>query len=380
MLKAICSSKDNVCWCMRVSIVHNYLSNSDYKQLCAYNVMPKRKNKWKCIRNPNFFLPKYAIKELPISRNIMGYVNCMPCLIMWMFLPLLMVSLLPFMIGVLVYQSVLILTVYVIYCKILRKPYDLYTTSNVASRAHRCTWYLHGRIWNGYEVQGLENIPDSGPALIIIYHGALPVDIYYLMAHIFFHKDRLLHAVADYFLFKVPGLKILLRSMGVIPGSHETCTNTLKAGNLLVIAPGGVYESQFSHRYNLLWKNRVGFARVAIDAKVPIIPVFTENLREAYRTLGTGKSFFEKIYNSTKFPFTPIYGGFPVKLITHIGKPIPYDPELSPEQLKIKVSNAIEELIEKHQRTPPSILRALIDRIPAFRVKDKDHSSDRNHY
>ncbi|XP_031327955.1 transmembrane protein 68-like isoform X1 [Photinus pyralis] len=302
----------------------------------------------------------------------MGYVNCQ-CLIMFMCLPIFVVSLLPFMIAVLVYQSVLILTGYVIYCKILQNPYDLHTTSNVASRAHRFTWYLHGWIWNGYEVQGLENIPDSGPALIIFYHGALPVDIYYLIAHLFFHKDRVLQAVADYFLFKVPGLKILLESIGVIPGSQETCTKTLKDGNLLAISPGGVYESQFSHRYNLLWKNRVGFAKVAIDAKVPIIPVFTENLREAYRTLSTGKSLFEKIYNATKFPFTPIYGGFPVKLITHIGKPIPYDPELSPEQLKTKVANAIEELIAKHQRRPPSILRAVMDRIPAFRVEHKDH-------
>ncbi|KAB0791702.1 hypothetical protein PPYR_12883 [Photinus pyralis] len=294
--------------------------------------------------------------------------------IVWMLLLLLAVILLPFMIAVLLYQSALIVTVYVIYCKILRKPYDLLTTTNnVASRAHRYTWYLHGRIWNGYEVQGLENIPDSGPALLIFYHGALPIDIYYLLVTVFFHKDRILHVVADYFLFKVPGLKTLLDCMGVIAGSQETCTKTLKDGNLLAIFPGGVYESQFSHEYNLLWKNRVGFAKVAINAKVPIIPVFTENVREAYRTLRTGRSFFEKIYNATKFPFTPIYGGFPVKLITHIGKPIPYDPELSPEQLKMKVANAIEELIAKHQRTPPSILRAVIDRIPAFRVKHKDH-------
>jgi hypothetical protein len=37
-------------------------------------------------------------------------------------------------------------------------------------------------------------------------------------------------------------------------------------------------------------------------------------------------------------PIVPIYGGFPVKLRTHIGKPIPYDPNLSAEDLQKKVT------------------------------------------
>ena len=31
--------------------------------------------------------------------------------------------------------------------------------------------------------------------------------------------------------------------------------------------------------------SRVGFAKIAIEAKVPIIPVFTQNVREAFRTV-----------------------------------------------------------------------------------------------
>lgn len=65
--------------------------------------------------------------------------------------------------------------------------------------------------------------------------------------------------------------------------------------------------------------------------------MFTENLREAFRTVSIGKRIFLKLYQRLKFPFAPIYGGFPVKLITHLGKPIPYDPTLTPEQLQAKV-------------------------------------------
>lgn len=56
--------------------------------------------------------------------------------------------------------------------------------------------------------------------------------------------------------------------MKVIPGTVQSCANVLKDGNLLAISPGGVYESQFSHQYNLMWKKRLGFAKVALEAKV----------------------------------------------------------------------------------------------------------------
>lgn len=88
----------------------------------------------------------------------------------------------------------------------------------------------------------------------------------------------------------------------------------------------------------MIWGSRIGFAKVAVEAKVPIIPVFTQNLREAFRAIRIGQSLFKRIYERFKYPVVPIYGGFPVKLRTFIGKPIPYDPSLSPEQVAANVS------------------------------------------
>ena len=49
---------------------------------------------------------------------------------------------------------------------------------------------------------------------------------------------------------------------------------------------GGIYEAQFSdHYYKVEWRNRLGFARAAIKSNVPVLPVFTVNIREAFRTL-----------------------------------------------------------------------------------------------
>lgn len=66
-------------------------------------------------------------------------------------------------------------------------------------------WEAHGYIWHGYEVEGLENIPDTGPALIVYYHGAIPIDSYYLNSKCLLTKKRLIRAVGDHFLFRIPG-------------------------------------------------------------------------------------------------------------------------------------------------------------------------------
>ncbi|XP_014835249.1 PREDICTED: transmembrane protein 68 isoform X3 [Poecilia mexicana] len=65
-------------------------------------------------------------------------------------------------------------------------------------------WDGHGAIWHGYEIHGMEKIPNRGPALIVYYHGAIPIDYYYFLAHVIIQKGRTCHSVADHFLFKIP--------------------------------------------------------------------------------------------------------------------------------------------------------------------------------
>lgn len=139
---------------------------------------------------------------------------------------------------------------------------------NVARKCIAALWDAHSWIYHGYEVIGMENIPKNGSALIVYYHGAIPIDMYYLVARIYMERDRLIHTVGDRFLFKLPGWGIISEAMKVIPGTIQICANILKEGNLLAISPGGVYEAQFGNNYyELLWRNRLGFAKVAIEAQ-----------------------------------------------------------------------------------------------------------------
>jgi hypothetical protein len=62
--------------------------------------------------------------------------------------------------------------------------------------------------------------------------------------------------------------------------------------------------------------------------------MFTQNSREAIRTLPFFRGFFRWVYEKTRLPLVPIYGLFPVKLRTYIGRPIEYDSRLTALDLK----------------------------------------------
>ncbi|PIK50385.1 Transmembrane protein 68 [Apostichopus japonicus] len=268
---------------------------------------------------------------------------------------------LPCMILLMLYGTILFLHLY----KARHSLKDAYTRSlwDGARLTVATFWEGHGKIWHGYEIHGLENFPSEGPAVFCYYHGAIPVDFYYMMASIFIKKGRAMVVIGDRFMYYIPGFKLLLQVFNVTSGTIEECTEFLQEGNVVAVAPGGVREAFFSDsNYHLIWGNRVGFAKCAIEAKVPIIPVFTQNCREGFRSLGLFKPFFAWLYEKTRLPVVPIYGGFPVKWRTYIGKPIPYQEGISAKQLTSQTKEGIELLIKKHQKIPGNILNAFLER------------------
>ena len=70
--------------------------------------------------------------------------------------------------------------------------------------SENCSFFLLNIV--GYEIVNLDRIPDRGPAMLIYYHGTIPIDFYYVMAKCLLEKQRQIHAVGDNFLFSVPGM------------------------------------------------------------------------------------------------------------------------------------------------------------------------------
>jgi len=236
-------------------------------------------------------------------------------------------------------------------------------------------WRIFSRVWHGHEVIGRENIPCDGPALILYYHGALPVDYYYLVADTVLSNGRTIHSVVDKFIFKIPGFSSLMRAFNSETGSIESCTAVLRKGEILGISPGGTYEAQFGdNMYKVLWRATTGFARVVQEVQtgapglsVPIIPVFTQNIREAYRAFNFGftRRFWLWLHEKRKIRgFVPVYGGFPVKLKTFIGSGIRLPSSASVEEIRALSLESLEKLISQHQTIlPGNTWRALAERV-----------------
>lgn len=80
---------------------------------------------------------------------------------------------------------------------------------HVAIKFVAIVWDSHARLWHGYEICGLENLPVEGPALIIYYHGAVPIDMYYFVARVYLERNQLIYTIGDRFLSKIPGWAVI---------------------------------------------------------------------------------------------------------------------------------------------------------------------------
>lgn len=284
---------------------------------------------------------------------------------------LLVVILTPFIIPLCILFFVYLSSFFCLICQRTHKLQEDYSSNrwDTVRLTIANNWDRFARFWNGYELHGTENLPD-GPGLIIYYHGSIPVDYLNFLYRLFILKRRLCYSVADEFVFKLPGLKPLIDLMGFMRGTKEECLNVLKNGHLVGLSPGGVREALFSDQsYKLVWCKRKGFAEVAIEAKVPIIPMYTQNVREGFRTFGS-ITLTRWLYEHVKIPVLPPYGGLPVKFRTYIGEPIQYDPNITAVELAKKTKAALQSLIQKHQQIPGNICSALKERFHEEKKKD----------
>ena len=81
-------------------------------------------------------------------------------------------------------------------------------------------------MYHGQEWIGLDNIPDDG-ALIVYYHGVVPVDYFGLISEIWLQKQRFVHSVVDRSLMQIPYMDNLRTKMNLFPGTVDSCAELL---------------------------------------------------------------------------------------------------------------------------------------------------------
>jgi 1-acyl-sn-glycerol-3-phosphate acyltransferase len=71
-------------------------------------------------------------------------------------------------------------------------------------------------------------------------------------------------------------------------GTRATALRLLREGHLVVCYPGGSREvfKAPDERYQLRWKGVLGFAQVAIEARVPVVPFAGLGVDESWVNLG----------------------------------------------------------------------------------------------
>jgi len=236
-------------------------------------------------------------------------------------------------------------------------------------------WTSYLSLWHNHSIVGIHNIPTKGPGLIVWYHGPIPVDYIGLVARIYLETNRRVYSVVDRCLNMMPCLDMFRTHMRVGAFSKVKIAGLLEEGELVGVAPGGGRECLFDSNCSVMWNNRTGFAKVAGLTQVPIIPVYTENIRLAYKTMNTGASLYRSFFELTKLPVIPVYGGFPVQLTTHVGNPIFVKEGESPLELQSRVRLEVKKMIS-HYQVEKDVLSALDERysnsiLNSFKAKSK---------
>jgi 1-acyl-sn-glycerol-3-phosphate acyltransferase len=127
-------------------------------------------------------------------------------------------------------------------------------------------------------------IPRKGAALLVGNHSYLGVDSIALSALLIARTGRMPRFLAERNLWKIPGAAGVLDAVGAIPGAPDDAVRLLEEGELVCVYPGGIDDSfkLSSDAYRLHWKHRSGFAKVALRAGVPIVPVAATGVDEVF--------------------------------------------------------------------------------------------------
>ncbi|QLY33905.1 acyltransferase family protein [Nocardia huaxiensis] len=186
------------------------------------------------------------------------------------------------------------------------------------------------------EVSGLENLPASGPALVIGNHSSIywaPEVWITFMAMMDRRPDEPTFGVAHEILLRAPLLGESLRQFGVIAASQEAASAGLKDGGAVMVYPGGDWEAcrPWTERDKIDFAGRKGFIRLALKLGVPVIPAVANGGHDSIFIVSRGERTarllqLDKLFRAKVFPYTvglpfgvaPILPQIPLPASVHV--------------------------------------------------------------
>jgi 1-acyl-sn-glycerol-3-phosphate acyltransferase len=133
-----------------------------------------------------------------------------------------------------------------------------------------------------------ERIPKSRPLLFVGNHTLYGIiDSPHLWYHLYRQHQIFLRTLGDHGHWLIPGWRELMDAFGVVDGTPENCARLFAEGESLLVFPGGAREA-FKHKgeeYQLIWGERMGFVRLALEHGATIVPFAALGADEVWEIL-----------------------------------------------------------------------------------------------
>lgn len=172
--------------------------------------------------------------------------------------------------------------------------------------------------YHDVKIEGLEDIPPA-PSLIVGNHngGIVAPDMFALMqAHWRLHglEDAAYGLMHD-FIFKVPIFGSVMAKFGAVPANRRNAEALLKEGARVLVYPGGDLDAFRPSRKKeqIVFGERRGFIRLAIQSGVPIVPVVSAGAHDGFYVLSDGVEFARtvRLKRWTRIEVFPVALGLP---------------------------------------------------------------------
>jgi 1-acyl-sn-glycerol-3-phosphate acyltransferase len=168
------------------------------------------------------------------------------------------------------------------------------------------------RYWFRAEVEGIENVPAEGGALLVSNHaGALPPDAAVIAKSIREEhpRPRPLYITVEHFFKSYPGFSMLIPKIGCV-AAHPANVHRLlyDEEQLVLVFPEGRKgtEKLYKDRYRLRRFGRGGFVEAAMRAEAKLVPTCVVGAEEAMPVFAQ-LDFMKRLTGLLYFPITPTF-------------------------------------------------------------------------
>jgi len=234
--------------------------------------------------------------------------------------------------------------------------YDPWGFSPRALKKSMISGVILYRYWFRVKTRGIENIPPGRVLLVGNHAGQIALDAAMLGTAMILEGDppRVPRGLGEFWLPRLPWFNIYMDRIGGVVGTPKNCVDLLRHGEAVSVFPEGVrgVNKLFKDRYKLQ-RFGLGFMRVALETKTPIVPVGIVGSEEQAIAIANLKPL-ARLLNMPNFPITltwPLLGPlglipFPSRYYIYFGEPMHFagDPDEDDHHIEAKVDDVKAEI------------------------------------